>query len=103
MDIIKNDEFDVANVIFCAKTVELESMGLAKVEHKPSISKEDLRKVYNCGSFYTEDPKGYKTKYGLKLCCFSVDEGEKTYGNYRKIALLLGKILLAEDTMQDKG
>ena len=56
-------------------------MGLAKVEHKPSISKEDLRKVYNCGSFYTEDPKGYKTKYGLKLCCFSVDEGEKTYRN----------------------
>ena len=57
LDIIKNDEFDEANVIFRAKTVEPKSMGLPKVEHKPFISKEDLRKVYNCGSFYTEDPQ----------------------------------------------
>ena len=42
--------------------------------------------------------KGYKINYGLKLCCSSVDEGEKTYGNYRKIVYLLGKILLEEDT-----
>ena len=44
--------------------------------------------------------KGYKIKYGLKLCFSSVDEGEKTYGNYRKNVFLLGKILLEEE---DKG
>ena len=32
----------------------------------------------------------------------SVDEGEKTYGNYRKIVFLLGKILLEEDTYSRK-
>ena len=47
LEVIKDDE---ANLIFHAKTVELKRMGLAKVEHKPSISKEGLRKLYDCGS-----------------------------------------------------
>ena len=77
-------------------------MGLAKVEHKPSISKEDLRKLYDCGIFHTEDPKGLQSKVWFEIMLLSVDEGEKTYGNYRKIVFLLGKILLEEDTYSRK-
>ena len=68
-------------------------MGLAKVEHKPSISKEDLRKLYDCGIVNTEDPKGLQNKVWFKML---VDDGEKTYKNYRKIVFLLGKIVLEE-------
>ena len=81
-DIIKDDEFDEANLIFRAR------VGLAKVEHKPSISKqfmEALRFWY----FDTEYPKGL---YDLKLCCST-----------EKMLFLLGKILLEEDMFQEKG
>ena len=66
LEVIKDDDFDEANLIFHAKTVELKRMGLPKIEHKPSISKEDLRKLYDCGIVDTEDPKGLQNKYGLK-------------------------------------
>ena len=70
LGIIKGNEFDEANLIFRAKTMELKRMGLAKVEHKPSISKEDLRKLYDCGIFYTEDPKGLRNKVWFEIMLF---------------------------------
>ena len=59
---------------FRAKTVELKRMGLAKVEHKPYISKEGLRNLYDCGIFYTEDPKGLQNKVWFDIMLFFCSE-----------------------------
>ena len=41
LDIINN--FKDANLVFKAKIVELKRLGKAKIEHKPSIVREDLQ------------------------------------------------------------
>ena len=48
-DIIQDPEFAEANEVFLAKCVDLKRQGLAKVEHKPAILENDLRKLHECG------------------------------------------------------
>ena len=48
-DIIKDPTFAEGNNVFLAKCVDLKRWSLAKVEHKPAISENDLRKLYECG------------------------------------------------------
>ena len=45
-DIIQDPEFAEANKVFVAKCVDLKRQGLVKVEHKPAILQNDLRKLY---------------------------------------------------------
>ena len=55
-DIIQDPEFAEANKVFLAKCVDLKRQGLAKVEHKPAILENDLRKLYECGVFNLGEP-----------------------------------------------
>ena len=56
-DIINDSEFTDANKVFGAKCVDLKRQGLAKVEHKPPICEEDLKKLYESGVFCLNDPE----------------------------------------------
>ena len=61
-DIIQDPEFAEANKVFLAKCVDLKRQGLAKVEHKPAILENDLRKLYECGVFNLGDPRTLQNK-----------------------------------------
>ena len=66
-DIIQDPEFAEAN-----KCVDLKRQGLAKVEHKPAILENDLRKLYECGVFNLGDPRTLQNKVFFEimlLCC----------------------------------
>ena len=56
VDIINGTEFEEANRIFKAKVVELKRLGRVKVEHKPPIAEEDLKKLYNSTAFDVSTP-----------------------------------------------
>ena len=64
-DIINDSEFTDANKVFGAKCVDLKRQGLAKVEHKPPICEEDLKKLYESTAFELtknrrEDDEGFE-------------------------------------------
>ena len=49
---MQNPEFAEANKVFLAKCVDVKRQGLAKVEYKPAILENDLRKLYNNNNLY---------------------------------------------------
>ena len=55
VDIIKDKEFNEANRIYEAQCVELKKQGPAKIEHKPSIADECIKKLYQCAVFNKEN------------------------------------------------
>ena len=46
-DIIKDEEFREANVVFCRMSQKLKECGKAKVEHHEEIEPEDILKLYS--------------------------------------------------------
>ena len=61
-DIINDSEFNDANKVFGAECVDLKRQGLAKVEHKPPICEEDLKKLYESTAFGLNDPEKLQNK-----------------------------------------
>ena len=61
-DIINDSEFTDANKVFGAKCVDLKRQGLAKVEHKPPICEENLKKLYESTAFGLNDPEKLQNK-----------------------------------------
>ena len=70
MDIINGTEFDEANRVFKANVVELKRLGKAKVEHKPPIAEEDLKKLYNSTAFDKSTPAGLQNKVLFEVMLF---------------------------------
>ena len=62
-DIINDSEL---TDVFGAKCVDLKRQGLAKVEHKPLICEEDLKKLYESTFFGLNDPEKLQNKVFLK-------------------------------------
>ena len=50
----ENKHFRRSNEVFTAQLVHLKTVGLAKVEHKPPISKHDLEVLYSFGVYSLE-------------------------------------------------
>ena len=50
-DIINDSEFSDANKVFHTKCVDLQQQGLAKVENKPPICKQDRKKLFRSTAF----------------------------------------------------
>ena len=72
IDIIQDPEFAEANKVFLAKCVDLKRQGLEKVEHKPAILENDLRKLCECGVFNLSDPRTLQNKVFFEImlyCC----------------------------------
>ena len=64
--IVNHSEFNDANKVFGAKCEGLKRPGLAKVEHKPPICEEDLKKVHKSTAVGLNDPKNLQNKVFLK-------------------------------------
>ena len=77
VDIIKDTEFNEANRIYEAQYVELKKQGLAKTEHKPPIADEDIKKLYRCGVFNTENPTTLQNKVFFEIMLFFCQRGRQ--------------------------
>ena len=94
-DITQDPEFAEANEVFLAKCVDLKRQGLAKVEHKPAILENDLRKLYECGVFNLGDPRTLQNKVFFEIMLYSCRRGRQ---NLREL-----KIKDFSFTKDDKG
>ena len=84
IDIIKDTEFNEANRIYEAQCVELKKQGLAKTEHKPPIADEDIKKLYRCGVFDTENPTTLQNKVLFKIMLFFCRRGRQNLRQLKK-------------------
>ena len=80
IDIINDVEFNEANKVLTAQCVQLRKDGQAKVEHKPPILYDDLKKLYESGVLYSDHPKTL-LKCSSKSCCVFADVVFKIYDN----------------------
>ena len=67
VDIINGSEFNEVNHVFKAKVVEFKKI---KVEHKPAIAKEDLKKLYQSVAFDTATSTGLQNKVWFEIMLF---------------------------------
>ena len=77
-DIINDSEFTDANKVFGAKCVDLKRQGLAKVEHKPPMCEEDLKKLYESGVFCLNDPEKLQNKVFFEVMLYFCRQLKKT-------------------------
>ena len=67
---INDSEFNDAYKVFGAKCVDLKRQGLAKVEHKPPICEEDIKKLYESTVFGLNDPEKLKNKVFFEVMLY---------------------------------
>ena len=67
---IDDEGFSETNDVYTAKCVELKKEGLAKVNHKPPIGDEDLKRLFQSGAFSTDHQKTLLNKvvFEIMLC-----------------------------------
>ena len=83
-DIINDSEFTDANKVFGAKCVDLKRQGLAKVEHKPPICEEDLKKLYESGVFCLNDPEKLQNKVFFEVMLYFCRRGRQNLRQLKK-------------------
>ena len=83
-DIINDSEFTDANKVFGAKCVDLKRQGLAKVEHKPAICEEDLKKLYESGVFCLNDPEKLQNKVFFEVMLYFCRRGRQNLRQLKK-------------------
>ena len=74
--------------------MELKRLGKAKVEHKPSIDREDLKKLHESEAFNTATPKGLQNKVWFKVMLFFCRRGRE---NLRELQSDSFRMHLAEN------
>ena len=83
-DIINDSEFTDANKVFGAKCVDLKGQGLVKVEHKPPICEEDLKKLYESGVFCLNDPEKLQNKVFFEVMLYFCRRGRQNLRQLKK-------------------
>ena len=91
VDIINGAEFEGANLVFKAKVVELKKLGMAKVEHKPSISRDDLKKLYQSEAFNVDNPRGLQNKVWFEVMLFFCRRGRENLRELTKDSFALSE------------
>lgn len=84
VDIIKDKSFDEANKAYEAHCKNLKDIGLDKPEHKPPISDEDIKKLYECGLFSTDSPRTLQNKVFFELILYFCRRGRQNLRQLRK-------------------
>ena len=90
VDIINGSEFEEANHIYKAKVVELKKQGKAKIEHKPPIASEDLRKLYQSEAFDTATPRGLQNKVFFEVMLFFCRRGQENLRELQTDSFAIG-------------
>ena len=70
--------------MFKAKTVELKRQGKAKVEHKPPIAQEDLKKLYTSLAFDVCTPTGLQNKVFFEVMLYFCRRSQENLRELRK-------------------
>ena len=83
-DIINDTEFTDANKVFGAKCEDLKRQGLAKVEHKPPICEEDLKKLYESTAFGLDDPEKFQNKVFFEVMLYFCRRGRQNLRQLKK-------------------
>lgn len=83
-DIIEDAEFNASSEMFKAQCIHLKRQGLAKVEHKPSIKRSDMIKLYTSPVLSHEQPKSLQRKVFLDVMLFLCKRGQENFREMRK-------------------
>ena len=70
MDIIKDSDFAEANAVFQGVISELKREGKAQTQHKPPISNDDIKKLYQSGLFSLIQPETLQNKVFFEVMLF---------------------------------
>ena len=84
IDIIKDGEFNEANKVFTAQCVQLKKDGQAKVQHKPPILDDDLKKLYESGVVNSGHPKTLLNKVFFEVMLCFCQRGRQNLRQLRK-------------------
>ena len=74
--------------MFGAKCVDLKRQRLAKVEHKPPISEEDLKKFYESSVFCLNDPEKLQNKVFFEVMLYFCRRGRQNLRQLKKTDFL---------------
>ena len=81
INIIDDPEFKYSNEVYKAQCVQLKKAGLAKVNHKPEISKSDLSLLYSSGVFSTSKPSHLQKKVFFEVMLYLCRRGRENLRN----------------------
>ena len=84
LDIITDSNFAECNLVFKAQCVQLKKNGLAKVEHKPPLTPEDVRKLYRSDVFSLSRPESLQRKVFFEIMLFLCRRGRENLRNLTK-------------------
>ena len=99
LDIVNGSSFDKANRVFKAKIVDLKKKGKAKVEHKPAIAVQDLRKLYFSEAFNTSMPTGLQNKVFFEIMLYFCRRGRENLRELTKDSFAVCSLqFLCKDT-----
>ncbi len=79
-DIVNDESFSYSSKVFKAAVKDLRRQGLGSVKHHIPITRADMTKLYTVATlsyFIRILQMASLTKFGLKSCTFSADEGKK--------------------------
>ena len=94
IDIVHNQMFKRANEVFTAQLVHLKKIGLAKIDHKPAISKNDLEALYSSGVFDINKPATLLNKVFFEIMYYLCRRGRE---NLRKLTKESFKVNVGDD------
>lgn len=61
-DIVNNEQYKPANDIFKAVLVQLKKEGMGNIKRKDSITRDDLRKMYESDCFKLDNPQSLQNR-----------------------------------------
>ena len=84
IEIINDVEFNEANKVFTAQCIQLKKDGQAKVQHKPPILDDDLKKLYESGIFNSDHPKTLLNKVFFEIMLYFCRRGRQNLRQLKK-------------------
>jgi len=88
MDIMSSPDFKQSNTIFKAQTVQLKREDKAKVQHKPTISEEDLQRLYCSSAFDMNMAAGLQNKVWFEVMLFFCRRGQESLHELKRFICL---------------
>ena len=106
INIIDGPEFQQSSEIFKAQCVQLKRMGLAKIDHKPEITRNDLSLLYSSGVFSSDRPASLQKKVFFEIMFYLCRRGRENLRSLEKDSFKVSEytdgrkyIVLAKDEL----
>ncbi|XP_078364039.1 uncharacterized protein LOC144648312 [Oculina patagonica] len=82
--LLTSSKEDAVYQVYKAQCEELEEQGLATTEDKPLIADKDIKKLYECGVFNTENPTTLQNKVFFEIMLFFGRPSKKSLRQLKK-------------------